>query len=64
MGPMQPEEVRAQLRGAVYQGDAVAVVALLGGGSWPPDALQLIGDGLIATVGRRAPDAAALPGRA
>src|SRR5664279_3440106 len=60
MGPMQPEEVRAQLRGAVYRGDAVAVVAVLRGGRWPPDALQLIGDGLIAAVGRRVPDAAAL----
>ena len=60
MGPMQPEEVRAQLRGAVYRVDAVAVVALLRGGRWPPDALQLIGDGLIAAVGRRVPDAAAL----
>ena len=60
MGPMQPEEVRAQLRGAVYRVDAVAVVALLRGGRWPPDALQLIGDGLIAAVGRRVLDAAAL----
>ena len=60
-GPMQPEEVRAQLRGAVYRGDAVAVVAVLrGGGRWPPDALQLIGDGLIAALSGRVPDAAAL----
>ena len=61
MGPMQPEEVRAQLRGAVYRGDAVAAVAVLRGGRWPPDALQLIGDGLIAALsGTPRP----LPGRA
>ena len=57
---MQPEEVRAQLRGAVYRVDAVAVVAVLRGRRWPPDALQLIGDGLIDALGRRVPDAAAL----
>src|SRR5664279_4016421 len=35
MARMQPEEVRAQPRGAVYRGDAVAVVAVLrGGGRW------------------------------
>ena len=60
MGPMQPEEHRAQLRGAVYQGDAVAVVALLNNHPWPRDALQLIGDGLTAAVGRGVPDAAVL----
>jgi len=56
---MRPEERRAQLRGAVYRGDSVAVVALLNNHPWPRDALQLIGDGLIAAVGR-VPDAAAL----
>jgi hypothetical protein len=57
---VQPEEHRAQLRGAAYQGDAVAVVALLNNHPWPRDALQLIGDGLTAAVGRGVPDAAVL----
>ena len=58
---MQPEERRAQLRGAVYRADAAAVVAVLRAGSWPPDALQLIGDGLSSAVGQGVvPGAAAL----
>ena len=46
--------------GCGVPGDAAAVVALLSDRRWPRDALQLIGDGLIAAVGRRVPDAAAL----
>jgi len=57
---MQPEQVRARLRGAVYRGDAVAVVAVLrGGGRWRRTRCK-IGDGLIAALSGRVPDAAAL----
>ena len=60
MGPMQAEERRPQLRGAVYRSHAVAVVALLRGQPWPQNALQLIGDGLTVALGRHVPDAAVL----
>lgn len=41
------DETRTQLCGAVYRGDTTALLALLADGTWPPDALQLIGDGLL-----------------
>jgi len=57
---MRVEEVRAELRGAVYEGDAAAVVGVLRGRPWPANALQLIGDGLIVAVGRRVQGGAVL----
>jgi hypothetical protein len=60
MEPVQAEERRPQLRGAVYRGDGVAVVELLRGRPWPQNALQLIGDGLIAALGQHVQDAAVL----
>ena len=62
MEPMQAKERRPQLRGrgAVYGGDGVAVIALLRAEPWPEYALQLIGDGLIAALGRHVDDATAV----
>lgn len=53
------EDVRSQLRGAVYRGDGAALVELLGR-TWPDDALQLIGDGLSAAVRDRVEGAVSL----
>jgi hypothetical protein len=50
---MNAEERRAELRGAVVRGDDASLVALLREGLWPEHALQLIGDGLGAALGRR-----------
>ena len=62
MEPMQAKERRPPLRGrgAVYGGDGVAVIALLRAEPWPEYALQLIGDGLIAALGRHVDDATAV----
>lgn len=43
-------EHRAQLRGAVARGDGPAVAQLLTVDAWPQDALQLVGDGVLAAV--------------
>jgi hypothetical protein len=45
---MNHGEERAELRGAVYRGDAGSLVGILKREAWPEDALQLIGDGLLA----------------
>jgi Uncharacterised protein family (UPF0158) len=47
---MGAEERRADLRGAVAQGDGVDLVQLLIGKPLPNDALQLIGDGLLVAL--------------
>lgn len=51
---------RAELRGAVYRGDGMAVVALARQAALPEDALQLLGDGLLAAVSQRVTGAAEL----
>jgi hypothetical protein len=53
MGPMTERDWRRSLRGAVYRGDGVAVVALVRTGGMRDDALQLLGEGLlVAIIGR------------
>jgi len=44
---MNHREERAELRGAVYRGDAGSFVGILKRDVWPENALQLIGDGLL-----------------
>jgi hypothetical protein len=44
---MDHGEERADLRGAVYRGDAGSLVGILKREAWPENALQLIGDGLL-----------------
>jgi hypothetical protein len=44
---MNHGEERAELRGAVYRGDAESLVGILKREAWPENALQLIGDGLL-----------------
>ena len=44
---MNHGEERAELRGAVYRGDAGSFVGILKREVWPENALQLIGDGLL-----------------
>src|SRR5450756_1588490 len=44
---MNHGEERAELRGAVYRGDAGSLVGILKREAWPENALQLIGDGLL-----------------
>jgi hypothetical protein len=44
---MNHREARAELRGAVYRGDAESLVGILKRDVWPENALQLIGDGLL-----------------
>jgi hypothetical protein len=55
-------EQRAQLRGAVYRRDGAEVVALVRAGHLldDDDALQLIGEGLVAALGERVDGAAAV----
>jgi hypothetical protein len=60
MVPMHGRERRTQLRSAVAQDDGASLVALLRQEPWPADALQLIGDGLIAALTRRVDGAAEL----
>jgi hypothetical protein len=43
-------EAPTRLRSLVYQGDGPGLVAILSQEPWPADALQLIGDGLLAAV--------------
>lgn len=50
---MAEREERRELRGALARGDGSAVVETLGGGSWPADCLQLIGDGLRVALRQR-----------
>ena len=47
-------EERAELRGAVYRGDAGSLVAILRREAWPENALQLLGDGLLRVLPPRA----------
>ena len=49
---MTEREERRELRGALARGEGAAVVALLGGGPWPGDCLQLAGDGLRVALGQ------------
>jgi hypothetical protein len=44
---MKHREERAELRGAVYRGDAGSLVGILKPEVWPENALQLMGDGLL-----------------
>ncbi|WP_407342180.1 UPF0158 family protein [Pengzhenrongella phosphoraccumulans] len=44
---MNHGEERAELRVAIYRGDADSLVGILKRQEWPEDALQLIGDGLL-----------------
>ena len=44
---MNQGEERAELRGAVYRGDAGSLVGILKPEVWPENALQLMGDGLL-----------------
>jgi len=54
---MNAVEPRPELRGAVYRGDAAAIVALLRGVE-PAECLQLGGDGLLVALGQAAEGAA------
>lgn len=47
---MGADQTRRQLRAAVYSRDSDLLIALLDNPDWPPDALQLIGDGLLAAL--------------
>jgi len=47
---------RDELRGAVYRGDAVALVGALMGRDWPGDALQLLGDAVLTVARERKHD--------
>jgi hypothetical protein len=47
---MDDPELLTRLRSLVYQGDGSGLVAALSQEPWPADSLQLIGDGLLATV--------------
>ncbi len=50
---MDHRQERAELRGAVYRGDAGSLVSMLKEDAWPDHALQLIGDGLLAVLPAR-----------
>lgn len=50
---MNHRRERADLRGAVYRGDAASLVAMLTGKAWPAHALQLVGDGLLSMLPAR-----------
>lgn len=50
---MDHKQERAELRGAVYRGDAESLVSLLKAEAWPDHALQLIGDGLLGVLPAR-----------
>lgn len=56
---MGADDIRRALRGSVYSKDSDALLALIAGEEWPPDALQLIGDGLLDAL--RAGIGAAVP---
>jgi hypothetical protein len=60
MGPMPERDWRRSLCGAVYRGDGVAVVAIVRTGGMRDDALQLMGEGLVAAIIGRAERAAEL----
>ena len=60
MGSMTAEERRPELRAAIYRRDHKAIIALLRTRPWPGTALQLIGDGLIATLSQQQIDSAAV----
>jgi len=62
-GALEAKQRRAALREAVARGDPSAVLALLGPGTLPGDALQLIGDGLSTALGMQVAGAAELAGR-
>lgn len=47
---MDRGEHRSLMRGAVARGGGGALVGLLTQGAWPENALQLIGDGLLAAL--------------
>lgn len=47
---MDDREALTQLRSLVVTGDGAGLVGFLGAGQWPEDALQLVGDGLLAAV--------------
>jgi hypothetical protein len=57
---MGTKDFRSQFRSAVYRGDGGAVVALLGKSPMPEDALQLVGDGLLAAITQHVDGAADL----
>lgn len=61
-GWVRVQDRRSLLRGAVYRGDGPAVVGLLRAQPWPVDALQLIGDGLLAALPRQVEHAPELAG--
>ena len=61
-GSVRVQEGRSLLRGAAYRGDGAAVVALLRAQPWPDDALQLIGDGLLAALTQHVEHAPELAG--
>ncbi|MFT4217071.1 MAG: UPF0158 family protein [Micropruina sp.] len=54
---MAVEDVRRELRIAVYERDVPGLLRLLAGDAWPPDALQLVGDGLIDALSSGVPEA-------
>lgn len=60
MGAMIVREERSELRVAVARGDGVGLVRLLTGKPLPDDALQLIGDGLLAALRQGIPEASGL----
>jgi len=53
---------RSALRAAVYRGDVRTVLGLLGAGPIPGEALQLVGDGLVAGLGQQVREAAGRAG--
>jgi len=55
---MDAKEWRTELRVAVHRADGRAVVALVGQALMPEDALQLLGDGLLAAVSQQVEGAA------
>jgi hypothetical protein len=57
---MAERDWRRSLRGAVYRGDGMAVVALARTGGMRDDALQLMGEGLLAAIIGRVEHAAEL----
>lgn len=59
---MDERDRRRELRGAVYRRDHAALIALLASEPWPPDALQLVGDGLVDALAAGV-DAAGAPAR-
>jgi hypothetical protein len=54
---MEARERRQLLRGIVVERDFASLVALLREEPWPADALQLIGDGLVAALAEKLSDA-------